>query len=66
MSIATDYNLIKDTVIKPISSDDFQSPAIRPKYSGLSNEKIKSIANNISFSYQECLEEIINEKSKMD
>ena len=66
VSIATDYNLIKDTVIKPISSDDFQSPAIRPKYSGLSNEKIKSIANNISFSYQECLEEIINEKSKMD
>ena len=66
VSIATDYNLIKDTVIKPISSDDFQSFAIRPKYSGLSNEKIKSIANNISFSYQECLEEIINEKSKMD
>ena len=66
VSIATDYNLIKDTVIKPISSDDFQSPAIRPKYSGLSNEKIKLIANNISFSYLECLEEIINEKSKMD
>ena len=66
VSIATDYNLIKDTVIKPISSDDFQSPAIRPKYSGLSNEKIKSIADNISFNYQECLEEIINEKSKMD
>lgn len=66
VSIAADYNLIKDTVIKPISSDDFQSPAIRPKYSGLSNEKIKSIAKNISFNYQECLEEIINEKSKMD
>ena len=66
VSIATDYNLIKDTLIKPISSDDFQSPAIRPKYSALSNEKIKSIANNISFNYQEYLEEIINEKSKMD
>tara|TARA_B100000767_G_scaffold67777_1_gene64276 strand:+ start:20293 stop:21189 length:897 start_codon:yes stop_codon:yes gene_type:complete len=64
VSIATEYNLIKDIVIKPISSDDFKSPAIRPKYSGLSNEKIKSIANNISFNYLECLEQIINEKSK--
>jgi dTDP-4-dehydrorhamnose reductase len=59
-----DYNLIKDTLIKPISSDDFKSTAIRPKYSGLSNRKIKSIANDINYDYKDYLEEIIIEKSK--
>jgi len=67
VSIATKYNLIKDIIIKPISSDNFESPAIRPKYSGLSNEKFKSITQDINFNYQETLEEIIDKiKQKMD
>lgn len=64
VSIASDYNLIKDTFIKPIISDDFKSTAIRPKYSGLSNRKIKSIANDINYDYKDYLEEIIIEKAK--
>lgn len=64
VSIATDHNLIKDISIKPISSDNFESPAIRPKYSGLSNNKIRSIAGDIKYNYRSYLEEIIIEKAK--
>ena len=63
-SIAKDHNLIKDTLIKPINSDDFKSSAIRPKYSGLSNGKIKSIADDINYDYKHYLEKIIIKKAE--
>ncbi len=64
VSIAKDHNLIKDTLIKPINSDDFKSSAIRPKYSGLSNGKIKSIADDINYDYKHYLEKIIIKKAE--
>ena len=64
ISIATNYNLTKDTRIHPISSDDFESFALRPKYSALSNAKIKSVTKNISYDYEEYLHQIIIDKAK--
>jgi dTDP-4-dehydrorhamnose reductase len=64
ISIASNYNLIEGIPINPISSDDFKSLAIRPKYSALSNVKIKSVTKNINYDYKDYLEQIIIEKAK--
>ena len=64
ISIATNHNLIKDTPIHPISSNDFESLAVRPKYSALSNAKIKSVTKNINYDYKEYLHQIIIDKAK--
>ena len=64
VSIAKDHNFIKVSLIKPINSDDFKSSAIRPKYSGLSNGKIKSIADDINYDYKHYLEKIIIKKAE--
>ncbi len=64
ISIASSYNLISDIPIKPISSGDYESLAVRPKYSALSNAKIKSVTKNINYDYKDYLEQIIINKAK--
>ena len=48
-----------DKFIKPVSSDIFELPAKRPKFSAMSNEKIKSLLNIDIKSWDEELEEIL-------
>lgn len=64
LSIILSKGLISSTSIKAINSDEFGSKAKRPKFSGLSNKKIKSVAKEINYDYEYYLEGLINEKVK--
>ena len=52
--------LSKDTVVIPIPTREYPTPAIRPEYSLLSNKKLKQVFHHEMPPWQDALQECLN------
>ena len=57
-------NLSEDTEVVPIPTIEYPTPAIRPKYSLLSNQKLKQVFHNEMPHWQEALQECLGPAPK--
>ena len=56
--------LSKDTVVIPIPTSEYPTPAIRPEYSLLSNKKLKQVFHHEMPPWQDALQECLNSALK--
>ncbi len=57
-------NLSKDTEVVPIPTIEYPTPAVRPRYSPLSNRKLKQVFHHEMPQWQDALQECLNSALK--